>query len=88
MHSKSCVCTQSRRTVLGAGCSEMLMARAVDELAGNTKGKESLAIEAFAHALREIPAIIAENAGYDSSELCSHLKAAHYNVCTVLCSVF
>jgi len=40
--------------------------------------KKSLAIEGFANALRQIPTIIANNAGYDSSELVSQLRAAHY----------
>lgn len=35
------VCTDTR-TVLGAGCSEALMARAVDELAARTPGKQAL----------------------------------------------
>ncbi|EGC35794.1 hypothetical protein DICPUDRAFT_78519 [Dictyostelium purpureum] len=66
------------RTVLGAGCSEMIMSKAVDELAAITPGKKAMAIESFAKALRQIPTIIANNAGYDSSELVSQLKAAHY----------
>eukprot|EP00769_Ergobibamus_cyprinoides_P000011 gnl/Ergobibamus_cyprinoides/1007.p2 GENE.gnl/Ergobibamus_cyprinoides/1007~~gnl/Ergobibamus_cyprinoides/1007.p2 ORF type:complete len:287 (+),score=168.10 gnl/Ergobibamus_cyprinoides/1007:525-1385(+) len=66
------------RTVLGGGCSESLMAKAVDEAAKRTPGKRSLAMEAFSRALREIPAILANNAGYDSSELCAQLRAAHY----------
>jgi len=37
-----------------------------------------LAIEAFANALRQIPATIANNAGYDSTELVSQLRAAHF----------
>lgn len=56
----------------------MLMARRVDELALTVPGKESLAIDAFARALRAIPTIIADNAGYDSSELVTQLRAAHY----------
>jgi T-complex protein 1 subunit beta len=67
------------RTVLGGGCSEMLMAKAVDELAKRTPGKKAIAIEAFARALRMIPTIIADNAGYDSSELVAQLRAQHYN---------
>lgn len=39
---------------------------------------QALAVEAFARALRQIPTIIADNAGYDSSELVSQLRAAHY----------
>lgn len=73
-----CVCAQNTRTVYGGGCSEMLMARAVDELALTVPGKEALAIEAFSRALRAIPTIIADNAGYDSSELVSQLRALHY----------
>lgn len=65
------------RTVLGAGCSEMLMANAVDQAAAKTPGKESLAMEAFARALRMLPNTIAENAGYDAAELVSQLRAAH-----------
>ena len=55
----------------------MLMANAVQELAANTPGKESLAIESFAIALRQLPISIADNAGYDSSELVSQLRALH-----------
>ena len=60
-----------------AGSSEMLMAAAVQELANKTPGKESMAVEAFARALRQLPTIIADNAGYDSSELVSKLRALH-----------
>lgn len=47
-------------------------------MAKSTPGKEAVAIEAFARALRQIPTIIADNAGYDSSELVSQLRASHY----------
>jgi len=80
MHDALCVLSQTvkeTRTVYGGGCSEMLMSKAVDDLARNTKGKKALAMEAFARALRQIPTIIADNAGYDSSELVSELRAVH-----------
>eukprot|EP00296_Roombia_truncata_P007631 JP446076.1.p1 GENE.JP446076.1~~JP446076.1.p1 ORF type:complete len:532 (+),score=188.11 JP446076.1:33-1628(+) len=80
LHDALCVLSQTvkeTRTVLGGGCSETLMARAVDELAATTPGKRSLAIEAYARALRNMPKIIADNAGYESSELVSQLRAAH-----------
>jgi T-complex protein 1 subunit beta len=64
--------------VYGGGCSEILMAKAVDELAVTVPGKESIAIESFARALRALPTIIADNAGFDSSELVTQLRAAHY----------
>jgi len=81
LHDALCVLTQTTketRTVLGGGCSEMIMAQAVEELAKKTPGKKSLAIEAFARSLRMIPIILADNAGYDSSELISQLRASHY----------
>ncbi len=75
-----CVLTQTvsePRTVLGGGCSETLMAQAVDKLAAVTFGKKALAMESFARALRQLPTILADNAGYDSSELVSQLRAGH-----------
>lgn len=80
LHDALCVLSQTvgdSKTVLGAGCSEMLMSNAVDKLAATTSGKPALAIEAFARALRRIPTIIADNAGLDSSELVAQLRAAH-----------
>ena len=41
-------------SVSTAGCAEMLMANAVQDLAAQTPGKESIAIEAFARALRMV----------------------------------
>ena len=66
------------RVVLGGGCSEMLMSCAVDEEARKVQGKKAIAAEAFGRALRMIPTILADNAGYDSSDLVAKLRAAHY----------
>lgn len=66
------------RTVLGGGCSEMVMSKAVDGAAQNTAGKKAIAVEAFARALRQLPTILADNAGFDSSELVSKLRSAIY----------
>lgn len=66
------------RTVLGGGCTEMLMSKAVDDIAAKTAGKKAIAAESFAKALRQMPTILADNAGYDSSELVAQLRAAHY----------
>ena len=64
---------------LGGGCAEMIMAEAVDELVPQVAGKKSLAVAAFARALRQMPTIIADNAGLDGAELVSQLRAAHHN---------
>lgn len=80
LHDALCVLQQTvkeTRIVFGGGSSEMLMANAVQELASRTPGKESMAMESFAKALRQLPTIIADNAGYDSSQLVSELRALH-----------
>lgn len=80
LHDALCVLQQTvkeTRIVYGGGCSEMLMANAVNMLAQETPGKEAVAIESFAAALRQLPTIIADNAGYDSAELISQLRATH-----------
>ncbi|TFK45480.1 hypothetical protein OE88DRAFT_1708839, partial [Heliocybe sulcata] len=66
------------RVVLGGGCAETLMSCAVDEAARGVKGKKAVAVEAFSRALRQIPTILADNAGYDSADLVAKLRAAHY----------
>jgi T-complex protein 1 subunit beta len=81
LHDALCVLSgavHETRTVLGGGCSEALMAEAVDNLAASTPGKVAIAISAFARALRMIPTIIADNAGYDSQDLVAQLRAAHH----------
>ncbi|XP_046449091.1 T-complex protein 1 subunit beta-like [Daphnia pulex] len=80
IHDALCVLASTvkeTRTVYGGGCSEVLMAMAVYALAAKTPGKESMAMEAFARALLQLPVVIADNAGYDSAQLVSELRAAH-----------
>lgn len=55
----------------------MLMAQAVDNEVSKTPGKAAMAMESFARALRQLPSIIADNAGFDSSDLVTKLRAAH-----------
>jgi T-complex protein 1 subunit beta len=80
LHDALCVLTSTvkdSRVIYGGGCSEMIMSKAVEELAAKTPGKRSLAMECFAKALRAIPTIICDNGGLDSSELVSQMRAAH-----------
>jgi T-complex protein 1 subunit beta len=81
LHDALCVLQQTvkeTRTINGGGCGEMLMAQAIDKEVPNTPGKKALAMEAFARALRQLPTIIADNAGFDSAELVSQLRAEHH----------
>ncbi|KAK7590284.1 hypothetical protein V9T40_001897 [Parthenolecanium corni] len=80
LHDALCVlATTVRETkiVFGGGCSEMLMACAVNAKAAETPGKEAVAMESFAYALQMLPTTIADNAGYDSAQLISELRAEH-----------
>lgn len=92
LHDALCVLTETvkeTRVICGGGCMEMAMANAIDhyittaqiaaDLAGTSAsaGKATLAMSAFARALRQLPMIIADNGGYDSTELVAQLKAHH-----------
>lgn len=80
LHDAFCVLTQfvkEPKTVLGGGCSEMLMANAVEARIPHVQGKQMLAVESFARALRQLPTILADNGGYDSSELVAQLRSMH-----------
>ena len=80
LHDALCVLTQTvkeTRTICGGGCTEILMAAAVDKEVPSIPGKKALAMEAFARALRQMPSIVADNGGYDSAELITQLRAAH-----------
>merc|ERR1711953_1063449 len=65
------------RVVYGGGSMEMAMAKAVLAKMADVEGKESLAMEQFAKALQQIPAILADNGGFDSADLLGALRAAH-----------
>ncbi|KAJ6635990.1 T-complex protein 1 subunit beta [Pseudolycoriella hygida] len=80
LHDALCVLAatvKETRIVYGGGCTEALMACAIFKKAAETPGKEAIAMEAFARALLQLPTTIADNAGYDSSQLVSELRAAH-----------
>lgn len=78
LHDVICVLVsaiKNHRTIYGGGNAEMRMCLKVQDLAHQTEGKQSLAIEGFARALRALPGIIADNAGYDSAELVQNLRS-------------
>lgn len=82
LHDAICVLVaacKSHRTILGGGNSEMRMSLAVDELAKTMSGKQAIAVEAFARALRQLPSIICENGGYDAAELVTQLRSEVVN---------
>jgi len=86
LHDALCVLTQTIKNtsvIHGGGNAEVSMAEAVDTAAKTIPGKRSIAMEAFARALRRLPTIIADNAGFDSAELVSQLRVEINNGSTV-----
>ncbi|KAL9634870.1 MAG: hypothetical protein Q9204_002831 [Flavoplaca sp. TL-2023a] len=82
LHDALAVLSQTVRepkTTLGGGCAEMVMAKAVEQQSPNVAGKKAIAVDAFATALRQLPTILADNAGFDSSDLVARLKKEIYN---------
>lgn len=82
LHDVICVlisAVKNHLVVYGGGNSEIRMSLAVEELAKGTKGKQALAIQSYAQALKQLPTIIADNAGYDSAELVQNLRSEIFN---------
>lgn len=82
LHDAICVLVaacKNHRTILGGGNSEMRMSLAVDDLAKTLSGKQAIAVEAFARALRALPTTICENGGYDAAELVTNLRSEIVN---------
>eukprot|EP01084_Bolivina_argentea_P043917 80878_1 len=80
IHDALCILTQTIReskVVLGGGCCELLMAQAVSQESRLTKGKEALAMDAYARALEQIPCILADNAGFDAADIVTALRSEH-----------
>ncbi|ASJ10339.1 thermosome subunit [Thermococcus sp. P6] len=59
------------------GASEIELAIRLDEYAKEVGGKEALAIEAFAEAIKVIPKTLAENAGLDPIEVLVKVVSEH-----------
>jgi len=55
----------------------MAAARELSSYANTLKGKEQLAVKAFAEALESIPMALAENAGLDPVDIMVALRSAH-----------
>ena len=72
LHDALCVLVQTvknKRVIYGGGNAEIQLALECEKLASSIRGKEALAVQAYAKALRQLPIAIAENAGFDANEL-------------------
>jgi T-complex protein 1 subunit beta len=82
IHDAICVlvaAVKEHYVIYGGGNAEVRMSLAVEELSRKVSGKQALAIESYARALRQLPTIMCDNGGYDSAELVSNLRSEIYN---------
>ncbi|MFW6304415.1 MAG: thermosome subunit beta [Candidatus Saliniplasma sp.] len=61
----------------GGGATEIELSNKLKDFAGTIKGREQLAVNAFADALTIIPRTLAENAGLDGIDVLMGLNTAH-----------
>ena len=65
------------KIVAGGGAAEIEVARELRKYAESFKGREQLAINAFAEAMEVIPRSLAENAGLDPIDKIANLRSQH-----------
>ncbi|UCD07782.1 MAG: TCP-1/cpn60 chaperonin family protein [Candidatus Aenigmatarchaeota archaeon] len=66
-----------KKIVAGGGASEVEVAKELRKHAESFKGREQLAVNAFADAMEVIPRSLAENAGLDPIDKLTNLRAMH-----------
>jgi len=67
-----------KSVVAGGGAIEMELSRYLRNYSRNIEGKAQLIINAFAKALEIIPRQLADNAGFDSTDILNRLRQKHY----------
>ncbi|MFA5869658.1 MAG: thermosome subunit beta [Candidatus Bathyarchaeia archaeon] len=65
------------RILAGGGAPEIEVARKLRDYASKVKGRERLAVAAFADAIEVIPTTLAENAGMDPIDAMAELQSRH-----------
>ena len=70
---------ESGKVVAGGGAPEIEASLRLKEYAASLKGREQLAVNAFAEALEVIPRTLAENSGIDPIDALVDLRSAHEN---------
>lgn len=68
---------ENSKVVAGGGAPEMEVSMRLQDYANTLKGREQLAVLAFAKSLEVIPKTLAENAGMDPIDVLAGLKAQH-----------
>lgn len=80
IHDALCVLKRIKESpycLYGGGATEMSLAVELQKMALDIKTRESEGIEIFSRALQQIPAILANNCGFDGDEIRAALKNDH-----------
>jgi len=70
---------ETGKLVAGGGAPEIELALRLREYSNTLRGREQLAVQAFAQSLEIIPRMLAENAGLDPIDKLVELRSAHEN---------
>ncbi len=70
-------CVRSMKVVAGGGATEMEISRMLKDFALTIDGKQQLVILAYAKALELIPRQLADNAGFDATDILNRLRQKH-----------
>jgi archaeal chaperonin len=80
LHDALCVvrnAVEDAKVVAGGGAPEIELSKRLSAHAAKSKGREQLAIQAFAEALESVPSAIAQNAGLDPIDVIVELREKH-----------
>ncbi|CAN0387696.1 unnamed protein product [Pylaiella littoralis] len=70
-------CLKNREVVAGGGAIEMELSKALRDHSKTIKGKQQLIMSSYAKALEIIPRQLADNAGFDATDLLNRLRQKH-----------
>ncbi len=70
-------CLRSMRVVAGGGATEMEVSKSLKDYSRTVDGKLQLVIGAYAKALELIPRQLADNAGFDATDILNRLRQKH-----------
>ena len=68
---------KNNKVVPGAGAIEIELSKELKKYASKLKGREQIAVDAFADSLEVVPRTLAENAGLDPIDVLVSLRSAH-----------
>jgi T-complex protein 1 subunit eta len=69
---------KNKAVVAGGGAIDMEISKALREYARSIRGKQQLVVNSFARAMEVIPRLLAENSGFDSSDILNKLRHKHH----------